>query len=59
MTSLLALAVLEVRRQVKVADLIGALTTEALLGTDTPFKRGSMSSGPTRVSVRAQRISGT
>ena len=38
MTSLLALAVLEVRRQVKVADLIGALSTEALLGTDTPFQ---------------------
>ena len=38
MSSLLALAVLEVRRQVKVADLVGALSAEALLGTDTPFQ---------------------
>ncbi|MGB5753851.1 MAG: aromatic amino acid lyase, partial [Thermoanaerobaculia bacterium] len=38
MTSLLALAVLEIRRQVRVADLVGALSTEALLGTDTPFQ---------------------
>ncbi len=38
MSSLLALAVLEVRRLVRVADLVGALSTEALLGTDTPFQ---------------------
>ena len=38
MSSLLALAVLEVRRLVKVADLVGALSTEALLGTDSPFQ---------------------
>jgi histidine ammonia-lyase len=37
MTSLLALAVLESRRLVKIADAVGALTTDALLGTDTPF----------------------
>lgn len=38
MSSLLALSVLEVRRQVRVADLVGALSTDALLGTDTPFQ---------------------
>jgi histidine ammonia-lyase len=38
MSSLLALAVLEVRRLVKIADLVGALSAEALLGTDTPFQ---------------------
>jgi histidine ammonia-lyase len=38
MSSLLALAVLEIRRQVRVADLVGALSTEALLGSDSPFQ---------------------
>ena len=37
MTSLLALAVLEARRLVRIADLIGALSTEALRGTDVAF----------------------
>ena len=37
MTSLLAIATLEARRIVKVADAVGALTTDALLGCDTPF----------------------
>lgn len=37
MTSLLALAVLEARRLVRAADLVGALTTDALRGTDAAF----------------------
>ncbi len=37
MTSLLALAVLEARRLVRVADLVGALSTDALRGTDAAF----------------------
>jgi histidine ammonia-lyase len=37
MTSLLALAALEARRLVKVADLAGALSTDALRGTDCAF----------------------
>lgn len=37
MTSLLAVAVLESKLLVQVADLVGALSAEALLGTDTPF----------------------
>jgi histidine ammonia-lyase len=37
MTALLALAVLEARRLVRVADLAGALSTDALRGTDTAF----------------------
>ncbi len=37
MTSLLALAVLESRRLVRIADLVGALSTEALRGTDAAF----------------------
>jgi len=37
MTSLLALAVIEAERLVKIADLVGALSTEALRGTDTAF----------------------
>lgn len=37
MTSLLALAVLETRRLVRAADLIAALSTDALRGTDTAF----------------------
>jgi len=37
MSSLLALAALETRRLVKVADLVGALAAEALRGTDTAF----------------------
>ncbi|HEX2253903.1 MAG TPA: histidine ammonia-lyase [Thermoanaerobaculia bacterium] len=37
MTALLALAVLEARRLVKVADLAGALSTDALRGTDAAF----------------------
>ncbi|MEO8277697.1 MAG: histidine ammonia-lyase [Thermoanaerobaculia bacterium] len=37
MTSLLALAVLESRRLVRLADLIGALSTDALRGADTAF----------------------
>jgi histidine ammonia-lyase len=38
MTSLLAVAALEVRRLVALADLMGALTADALLGTDAPFQ---------------------
>jgi len=37
MTALLALAVLEARQLVRLADLIGALSTDALRGTDTAF----------------------
>ena len=37
MTSLLAIAVIEARRQLRIADVVGALSTDALLGTDTPF----------------------
>ncbi|HXT52318.1 MAG TPA: histidine ammonia-lyase [Thermoanaerobaculia bacterium] len=37
MTALLALAVLEMRRLVKIADLVGALSTDALRGTDAAF----------------------
>jgi len=37
-TSLLALAVLETRRLVRLADLAGALSTDALRGTDTAFE---------------------
>jgi histidine ammonia-lyase len=37
MTSLLALAALAARRLVRIADLVGALTTDALRGTDTAF----------------------
>jgi histidine ammonia-lyase len=37
MSSLLAVAVLESERLLRAADLVGALTTDALLGTDTPF----------------------
>jgi histidine ammonia-lyase len=37
MTALLALAVLEARRLARAADLIGALSTDALRGTDTAF----------------------
>lgn len=37
MTSLLALAALESRRLVRIADLVGALSTDALRGTDTAF----------------------
>ena len=37
MTSLLALAALEGRRLCRAADLIGALSTDALRGTDTAF----------------------
>lgn len=37
MTALLALACLESRRMVRAADLIGALSTDALRGADTPF----------------------
>ncbi len=37
MTSLLALAALEARRLVRAADLIGALSTDALRGTDAAF----------------------
>ncbi len=37
MTALLALAVLEARRLVRVADLAGAFSTDALRGTDTAF----------------------
>ena len=37
MTSLLALAVLEARRLVRAADLVGALSTDALRGTDAAF----------------------
>jgi histidine ammonia-lyase len=37
MTALLALATLEAQRLVKASDLIGALTTDAMRGTDTAF----------------------
>lgn len=37
MTSLLALAVIEARQLVRFADLVGALSTDALRGTDTAF----------------------
>ena len=37
MTALLALAALEVRRLVRLADLVGALSTDALRGTDAAF----------------------
>lgn len=37
MTALLALAALEARRLVRLADLIGAVSTDALRGTDTAF----------------------
>jgi histidine ammonia-lyase len=37
MTSLAALAALETRRLVRVADLVGALSTDALRGTDAAF----------------------
>ena len=37
MTSLLAHAVLESRRLVRIADLVGALSTDALRGTDAAF----------------------
>lgn len=37
MTSLLALAVLEARRLVRAADLVGAMATDALRGTDAAF----------------------
>jgi histidine ammonia-lyase len=37
MTSLLALSALWMRKLVRVADLVGALSTEALRGTDTAF----------------------
>ena len=37
MTSLLAIAVLEARGLIKLADLAGALSTDALRGTDTAF----------------------
>ncbi|MCB1008883.1 MAG: histidine ammonia-lyase [Acidobacteria bacterium] len=37
MTALLALAALDARRLVRLADLVGALSTEALRGTDTAF----------------------
>ncbi len=37
MTSLLALSALEARRLVRVADLVGALSTDALRGTDAAF----------------------
>ncbi len=39
MASLLALAVLEARRLTRVADLVGALSTDALRGTDGAFDR--------------------
>jgi histidine ammonia-lyase len=39
MTSLLALAVIEARRLAKLADLVGALSTDALRGTDSAFDR--------------------
>jgi histidine ammonia-lyase len=39
MASLLALAALEARRLVRIADLVGALSTEALRGTDAAFDR--------------------
>lgn len=37
MTSLLAIAVLESRRLVRMADLVAAMSTDALRGTDTAF----------------------
>ena len=37
MSALLALAVLESGRLVRIADLVGAMSTDALRGTDTPF----------------------
>jgi histidine ammonia-lyase len=37
MTSLLALAAIETRRLVRIADLVGALSTDAFRGTDTAF----------------------
>ena len=37
MTAVVALAVLEVRRLARVADLVGALTTDALRGSDAAF----------------------
>ncbi len=37
MTAILGIAAVEVRRLILAADLIGALTTDALLGTDCPF----------------------
>ena len=37
MTSLLALTVLEARRLVRIADLVGALSTDAFRGADTAF----------------------
>jgi histidine ammonia-lyase len=37
MTALLALSVLEARRLVRLADLLGALSTDALRGTDAAF----------------------
>jgi len=37
MTALTALAILEARRLVRTADLVGALSTEALRGTDAAF----------------------
>src|SRR5581483_205873 len=37
MTALLSLAALEMRRLARVADLVGALSTDALRGTDTAF----------------------
>jgi histidine ammonia-lyase len=37
MTSLLALAALEARRLVRVADLVGALSLDAIRGSDGPF----------------------
>lgn len=39
MTSLLALAVLEVGRLLRICDLVGALSTDALRAADTPFDR--------------------
>ena len=37
MTSLLAIAAIEANRLVRIADTVGALSTDALLGCDTPF----------------------
>ena len=37
MTALVALAVLEIRRLTRIADLVGALTTDALRGSDDAF----------------------
>lgn len=37
MTSLLAIAAIEAKKMMSVADAIGALSTDALLGCDTPF----------------------